>query len=166
MGEGGAAGLRPSEGEQVSGSILRLLSALPTGRFYRPVRVSWRPGQPPEEPRAFQGWVAGPIALLHSLVGRERPWEAPLRPHGTDGFQSGVQGLQPALLSRAGHGSRSQGPRPALSSPPPPLQEWKESENFHSNLALQVIMSVFCQGRPTERILFNSLLVCLVSKVP
>lgn len=99
MGEGGAAGLRPSEGEQVSGSILRLASALPTGRFYRPVRVFWRPGQPPEEPQAFQGWMAGPIALLHSVVGRERPWEAPLRPHGTDGFQSGVQGLQPALLS-------------------------------------------------------------------
>ena len=29
--------------------------------------------------------------------------------------------------------------------------------NLH--LALQVIMSVFCQGQPTERILFNSLLV-------
>lgn len=58
MGGGGAAGLRPGEGEQVSGSILRLASALPTGSFYRPVRVSWRPGQPPEEPRAFQGWMA------------------------------------------------------------------------------------------------------------
>lgn len=167
MGEGGAAGLRPGEGEQVSGSILRLASALPTGRFYRPVRVSWRPGQPPEEPQAFLPRLDGRPHSPAALSG----WQGtPMGSTAPASWHRWISewGAGPAASSAlpAGHGSHSQGPRPALSSLPPPLQEWKESENFHSNLALQVIMSVFCQGQATERILFNSLLVCLLSKVP
>ena len=56
------------------------------------------------------------------------------------------------------HCSHSRGPGPALSTPWPPGQDSKESENFHSNLALQVILKIFFQGQPTEYILFSSLL--------
>lgn len=34
----------------------------------------------------------------------------------------------------------------------------KLSENFHSNLALQVILKIVFQGQPTEYILFSGLL--------
>lgn len=127
--------------------------------FSKAVRVSSSHSQPSDESQVSQEWAALILLLQGTSSGK-----CGLGPAAKTDFKAQRETLSQFLILEQ-EVSLQPLPGPGQLSPHtqwPPMQDSKESKNFHSNVALQVIIKNYFQGQPTEHILSNSLLVCFI----